>query len=85
MGDALREHISRNNGPVTLYVVVGRGGPNLVRGMGIWPTRSTASACPTGSSLDQRDFRGSHPCAGGWTMDARWRRAEIARAMNING
>jgi succinyl-CoA synthetase beta subunit len=33
MADALREHFSRN-GPTPLYVVVGRGGPNLVRGMG---------------------------------------------------
>jgi len=33
MGDALREHFS-THGPVPLYVVVGRGGPNLVRGMG---------------------------------------------------
>src|SRR5467141_2507066 len=32
MGDALREHFSRH-GPSPLYVVVGRGGPNLVRGM----------------------------------------------------
>lgn len=33
MGDALREHIA-TNGPTPLYVVVGRGGPNLVRGLG---------------------------------------------------
>ncbi len=33
MGDALREHFS-SHGPSPLYVVVGRGGPNLVRGMG---------------------------------------------------
>jgi succinyl-CoA synthetase beta subunit len=33
MADALREHFSRH-GPTPLYVVVGRGGPNLVRGMG---------------------------------------------------
>ena len=33
MGDALREHFSQY-GPTPLYVVVGRGGPNLVRGMG---------------------------------------------------
>jgi succinyl-CoA synthetase beta subunit len=33
MGDALREHFS-SKGPTPLYVVVGRGGPNLVRGMG---------------------------------------------------
>jgi len=33
MGDALREFVSEH-GPTPLYVVVGRGGPNLVRGMG---------------------------------------------------
>ena len=33
MGDALREHFA-THGPTPLYVVVGRGGPNLVRGMG---------------------------------------------------
>jgi succinyl-CoA synthetase beta subunit len=33
MGDALREHFS-TLGPSPLFVVVGRGGPNLVRGMG---------------------------------------------------
>lgn len=33
MGDALREYFAAH-GPVPLYVVAGRGGPNLVRGMG---------------------------------------------------
>jgi succinyl-CoA synthetase beta subunit len=33
MGDALREHFSEH-GPSPLYVVAGRGGPNVVRGMG---------------------------------------------------
>ena len=33
MGDALREHFSEQ-GATPIYVVVGRGGPNLVRGMG---------------------------------------------------
>src|SRR5205809_3702418 len=33
MADALREHFS-THGPTPLYVVIGRGGPNLVRGMG---------------------------------------------------
>lgn len=33
IGDALREYFS-GNGPTPFYVVVGRGGPNLVRGMG---------------------------------------------------
>jgi len=34
IADALREHFGRH-GPTPLYVVVGRGGPNLVRGMGV--------------------------------------------------
>ena len=33
MADALREHFG-TVGPTPIYVVVGRGGPNLVRGMG---------------------------------------------------
>ncbi len=33
MADALREHFSAH-GPTPLYVVIGRGGPNLIRGMG---------------------------------------------------
>lgn len=33
MADALRAHFSER-GPAPLYVVVGRGGPNLIRGMG---------------------------------------------------
>ncbi len=32
MADALREHFL-SNGPTPLYVVIGRGGPNLIRGM----------------------------------------------------
>lgn len=33
MADALREHIGEH-GPTPFYVVIGRGGPNLVRGLG---------------------------------------------------
>ncbi len=33
MADALRDHFN-SHGPQPLYVVVGRGGPNLIRGMG---------------------------------------------------
>jgi succinyl-CoA synthetase beta subunit len=32
MGDALRDYFTEH-GPVPIYVVVGRGGPNLIRGM----------------------------------------------------
>ena len=49
MGDALREHFSAH-GPTPLYVVVGRGGPNLVRGMGALAETLEASACRTASS-----------------------------------
>jgi succinyl-CoA synthetase beta subunit len=41
IADALREHVGRH-GPTPLYLVVGRGGPNLVRGMGA--LRDTAEA-----------------------------------------
>jgi hypothetical protein len=34
MADALREHFGRH-GAQPLYVVAGRGGPNLVRGMAV--------------------------------------------------
>jgi hypothetical protein len=34
MADALREHFA-THGPTPLYAVVGRGGPNLIRGMGV--------------------------------------------------
>ena len=33
MADALREHFSKH-GATPIYIVIGRGGPNLVRGMG---------------------------------------------------
>jgi len=33
MADALRDYTNQH-GPVPLYVVIGRGGPNLIRGMG---------------------------------------------------
>jgi succinyl-CoA synthetase beta subunit len=34
IADALREHFN-TDGPRPLYVVIGRGGPNLIRGMGV--------------------------------------------------
>jgi succinyl-CoA synthetase beta subunit len=49
MGDALREHFS-TQGPSPLFVVVGRGGPNLVRGMG-----ALAEACD-GLGIPYRQF-----------------------------
>lgn len=45
MADALREHFSRH-GPTPLYVVIGRGGPNLVRGMGVMRDTMEALGIP---------------------------------------
>lgn len=45
MADALREHFSRN-GPTPLFVVIGRGGPNLVRGMGVFRDTCEALGLP---------------------------------------
>jgi len=45
MADALREHFSEH-GPTPLYVVVGRGGPNLVRGMGFMRDTCEALGLP---------------------------------------
>jgi len=35
MADALRDYFSEH-GPTPLYVVIGRGGPNVIRGMGVF-------------------------------------------------
>jgi succinyl-CoA synthetase beta subunit len=45
MADALREHFSKH-GPSALFVVVGRGGPNLVRGMAAIRDTCEALALP---------------------------------------
>jgi succinyl-CoA synthetase beta subunit len=45
MADALREHFSQH-GPTPLYVVIGRGGPNLVRGMGVMRDTMEALGLP---------------------------------------
>ncbi|MBT0961978.1 ATP citrate lyase citrate-binding domain-containing protein [Denitromonas iodatirespirans] len=45
MADALREHFSRH-GPTPLFVVIGRGGPNLVRGMAVFRDTCEALGLP---------------------------------------
>jgi succinyl-CoA synthetase beta subunit len=45
MADALREHFSEH-GPSPLYVVIGRGGPNLVRGMAVMRDTMEALGLP---------------------------------------
>jgi succinyl-CoA synthetase beta subunit len=45
MADALREYFSRH-GPTPLYLVAGRGGPNLIRGMGALVDTAEALGLP---------------------------------------
>lgn len=45
MADALRAHFGAH-GPTPLYVVVGRGGPNLIRGMGVLKDTCEALGLP---------------------------------------
>jgi succinyl-CoA synthetase beta subunit len=45
MADALREHFSAH-GPTPVYVVIGRGGPNLVRGMSVMRDTMEALGIP---------------------------------------
>ena len=45
MADALREHFAKH-GPTPLFVVIGRGGPNLVRGMGVFRDTCEALGLP---------------------------------------
>ena len=70
MADALREHFSAH-GATPLYVVVGRGGPNLVRGMGSLrgDARQPRPAVPV-FRLRQRDLRGRQLRQAGRRLDA---------------
>jgi len=45
MADALREHFSKH-GPTPMFVVIGRGGPNLVRGMSVMRDTMEALGLP---------------------------------------
>ncbi|NVK40375.1 MAG: carboxylate--amine ligase [Oceanospirillaceae bacterium] len=45
MADALRDYFNQH-GPVPLYVVIGRGGPNLIRGMGAFKDTLDALGLP---------------------------------------
>jgi succinyl-CoA synthetase beta subunit len=45
MADALRDYFNQH-GPTPLYVVIGRGGPNLIRGMGLFKDTLDALGLP---------------------------------------
>jgi succinyl-CoA synthetase beta subunit len=68
MADALREHFGRH-GPTQLYVVVARGGPNLVRGMGALRDTLEALGLPYrffGFDSDLSSVIGYARAADGW-------------------
>jgi succinyl-CoA synthetase beta subunit len=45
MADALRDYFNQN-GPTPLFVAIGRGGPNLIRGMGLFKDTLDAMGLP---------------------------------------
>ncbi|MBV8589851.1 MAG: hypothetical protein JO212_07280, partial [Acetobacteraceae bacterium] len=83
MADALREHFGKH-GPVPLYVVIGRGGPNLIRGMAAM--RDTLEALGLPYRIFGFDSDMSEVIAYARAVD-RWMKAggreEIARSLNI--
>jgi len=81
MADALREHFSLH-GPTPLFVVIGRGGPNLVRGMGAMRDTLDSLGLPYrmfGFDSDMSEVVGFARTVDAW-MNAGGR-AEIAAAM----
>jgi len=84
MADALRDHF-QNVGPRPLYVVVGRGGPNLIRGMGY--LRDTLDGLGLPYQMFGHDSAMSEVVNFAQAVD-KWMkvggRATVARAMGIS-
>jgi len=83
MADALREHFSQH-GPTPLYLVVGRGGPNLVRGMGALRDTAEALGLPYrlfGFDSDMSEVVGYARKVDQWMKQGG--REQVARALNI--
>jgi succinyl-CoA synthetase beta subunit len=83
MADALREYFSRN-GPTPLFVVIGRGGPNLVRGMGAMRDTMEALGLPYrvfGFDSDMSEVINYARAVDTWMRAAG--RAEIAKHLRI--
>ncbi|HEY3148816.1 MAG TPA: ATP citrate lyase citrate-binding domain-containing protein, partial [Dongiaceae bacterium] len=84
MADALREHYSRN-GPTPLFVVIGRGGPNLVRGMGAMRDTMEALGLPYrifGFDSDMSEVVNYARAVDTWMKAGG--RAELARRLGIS-
>jgi succinyl-CoA synthetase beta subunit len=85
ISDALREHFSEH-GPTPLYVVVGRGGPNLTRGMGVMRDTLEALGIPYrifGFDSDMSEVVNYAKTVNEWMKAAG--RAEVARHLRIEG
>jgi succinyl-CoA synthetase beta subunit len=84
IADALREYFSRH-GPTPLYVVIGRGGPNLVRGMGAMRDTMEALRLPYrifGFDSDISEVISYARTADSWMKDGG--RAQLAAALGIH-
>jgi succinyl-CoA synthetase beta subunit len=84
MADALREHFGRY-GPTPLYVVIGRGGPNLVRGMGAMRDTLEALGLPYrifGFDSDMSEVVNYARLADGWMKAGG--RAELAAKLGMS-
>ncbi len=83
MADALREYFGKN-GPTPLYVVVGRGGPNLIRDMGVMRDTLEVLGLPYrmfGFDSDMSAVINYAKAADAWMKAGG--RAEVARALKI--
>ena len=83
MADALREHFS-THGPSPLYVVIGRGGPNLVRGMAAMRDTLDALGLPYsffGFDSDMSDVVAYARKVNDWMRDGG--RAQLAAARGL--
>jgi len=85
MADALREHFGAH-GPTPLYVVIGRGGPNLVRGLGAMRDTVEALGLPYrffGFDSAMSEVVNYALAADRW-MKARGR-SQVAKSMGLGG
>ena len=83
MADALREHVSAH-GPTPLYVVIGRGGPNLIRGMGAMRDTMDALGLPYrifGFDSDMSEVINYAKAADAWMKAGG--RAELATRLRV--
>lgn len=85
MADALRDHVN-SHGPTPLYVVIGRGGPNLIRGMGVMRDTLDALGVPYrifGHDSAMSEVVNYAQAINRWMMDGG--KAKVAAHLGIGG